>query len=321
MNNPWATIEKPIADLNVRLVDQHHPLRLFWGVDTKNRYSFAFDAPACALPKKRSLPNLSEIETSVIFEEPRGKMLLLLKNNNEWEVFFALCSDLIRATSSTTDETTGAAVILRRLQRWQELLRRERPQILSPEEIKGLMGELLFLENPLIRVFGCDAAVTGWRGPEHAPQDFTIAETAIEVKCQSGGSRPIVRITSEDQLCPQLPEGYLVVYTIARQTESASDVFTLNTLVDLIRHDLIDASSAACERFEDLLYMARYVRREEYDDHRFSIVGVKSYRLSDGFPRIAASTLAPGIESVSYTLRLENCTPFAARPAWWPNDK
>ena len=61
MNNPWAAIEKPASDLNVRLVDETHPLKLFWGFDPKNRYSFAYDADVGALPTKRSLPNLSEI--------------------------------------------------------------------------------------------------------------------------------------------------------------------------------------------------------------------------------------------------------------------
>jgi hypothetical protein len=317
MNNPWVEIEKPSADLNVRLVDEKHPLKLFWGVDSKNRYSFAFDAPVAALPDKRSLPALSGVEICVVPQGSRGKLLLLLQSNADWEIFFALCSDLIRATKSTGDETAGSAVILRRLQRWQELLRRTRPEMLSPEEIKGLMGELLFLRSPLAPVFGFDAAVTAWRGPEKAPQDFAFGETAIEVKCQAGSSRPVVRITSADQLCPQLPEGYLVVCTLARQTESSPDGFSLNTIVSSIRKDLATATAATRERFDDLIYLAGYVPREEYEDYKFSLVEFKSYHLVDGFPRVLASTLSPGIESVSYSIRLDHCAKFAARPAWW----
>lgn len=317
MNNPWAAIEKPTSDLNARLVDETHPLKLYWGVDTKNRYSFAFDAPAAALPQKMSLPVLSGVELCVVPQGLRGKLLLVLQNNADWEIFFALCSDLIRATHSIGDETAGSAAILRRLQRWQELLRRNSPQILSPEEIKGLMGELLFLGNPLAATFGFDAAVIAWRGPEHAPQDFAVGETAIEVKCQAGGSRPVVRISSADQLCPQLPDGYLVVYTLARQTESAPGAVSLNTLVSDIRQDLANASASTRERFDDLLLLAGYLPREEYEEHRFSTVEVKSYHLVDGFPRVLASTLSPGIESVAYSIRLEHCVKFMARPQWW----
>ena len=318
MHNPWAAIEKPSTDLNVRLVDENHPLKLFWGVDAKNRYSFAYDAAVGALPNKRSLQSLAGLEIYVTQQGPHGKLVLLLQNNADWEIFHALCWDLVRATSAVSNEPEASAIILRRLQRWQELLRRNRPQILSPEEIKGLMGELLFLREPLATCFGYDDAVTAWRGPENGPQDFAIKETAIEVKCQAGGSKPLVRIGSAEQLCPQLPHGYLVVYTLARQSADEQNVLTLNSMVSDLRIALAGASVASRERFEDLLYMAGFVVREEYDDYRFSLVAVKCYRLDDGFPRIISSDLIPGVESVSYSVRLENCSDFQARPTWWP---
>jgi len=318
MNNPWAAIAKPASDLNVRLVDENHPLKLFWGVDAKNRYSFAYEAAVEALPQKKSLPNLSGLELGVIHQGLSGKLVLILQDNKDWEIFFALCSDLVRATASAKDESVASAIILRRLLRWQELLRKNRPQILSPEEIKGLMGELIFLSQSLASVFGYDDAVTAWRGPEGAPQDFALAETAYEVKCQAGGSRPVVRISSAEQLCPQLPEGYLVVYTLARQTTDESDAMSLNTVVAQIRADLASATAASRDRFEDLLFMAGYVVHEEYEEHRFSLVGLKCYRMVDGFPRICPSDLLPGIDSVSYSIALEHCSEFEGAPSWWP---
>lgn len=318
MYNPWAAINKPATDLNVRLVDEQHPLNLFWGVDSKSRYSFAYDAPIAALPQKRSLPSLSGMEIYVAHQATRGKLVLILQNNSDWEIFHALCSDLVRATASVKGETSASAIILRRLQRWQELLRKNRPQILTAEEIKGLMGELLFLREPLAAVFGYDDAITAWRGPENGPQDFAIHDTAIEIKCQSGGSKPVVRVSSAEQLCPQLPIGYLVVYTLARQSAEDPDALTLNTLVAGIRTALTEVSVASRERFEDLLYMAGFILREEYDEFRFSVVAVKCYLLTEGFPLILSSTLAPGVESVSYSIRLANCTKFQSKPLWWP---
>ena len=317
MHNPWSAIEKPTTDLNVRLVDEQHPLKLFWGVDPKSRYSFAYDATAAALPKKSSLPNLSGIEVYVAQQGARGKLVLLLQNTADWEIFHALCLDLVRATGTVKDEFAASAIILRRLLRWQELLRRNRPQILTLEEIKGLMGELLFLREPLASTFGHDDAITAWRGPENGPQDFAIKETAIEVKCQTGGSKPIVRISSAEQLCPQLPSGYLVVYTLARQSAGESNALTLNSLVADIRSSLSGASASARERFEDLLFMTGFVTREEYDEFAFSIVAVRCYALVEGFPRVISSGLPQGVESVSYAIRLEACSKFQSKPDWW----
>jgi hypothetical protein len=317
MNNPWSVIEKPSVDFNVRLVDQGHPLRLFWGVDAKNRYLFAYDAAINELPQKKSLPSLFGLEVYVASQGTRGKLVLVLQNNANWELFYALCSDLVRATATITDESTASLVLIRRLQRWQELLKRTRPGVLTPDQIKGLMGELLFLRNPLAIVFGYDMAVAAWRGPEDGPQDFAINETAVEVKCQSGGSKPMVRINSADQLSPQLPRGYLVVYTLAGQGPDELGFLSLNSLVSAIREDLSATSTATRERFEDLLYMAGYLPCEEYDDHRFLVVSVKSYQLTDGFPRIVSSSLPAGIEFVSYSIRLEACASFQSKPQWW----
>jgi hypothetical protein len=222
MKNPWLAIEKPSSDLNVRLVDEKHPLKLFWGVDTRERYLFAYDATISGLPQKKSLPSLSGLELYVIPQGARGKLVLLLQDNSNWEIFYALCSDLVRATANVKDESAASIIILRRLQRWQELLCKTRRGILTPDEIKGLIGELLFLKTPLAAVFGYDAAIVGWRGPEDGPQDFAINETAVEVKCQSGGTKPVVRISSADQLCPQLPVVHLgrSIFQRARQFRS-----------------------------------------------------------------------------------------------------
>lgn len=317
MKNPWSSIDKPPVDLNVRLVDEHHPLKLFWAVDAKSRYLFAFDAEIDGLPSSKSLPKLSGIEVYLALQRTRGKLVLLLQDKVNWELFHALCSDLVRATAAIKDESAASIVIVRRLQRWQDLLKRDRPGILSPDRIKGLMGELLFLRSPLAAVFGYDAAVGAWRGPEDAPQDFTINESAIEVKCQSGGSQPVVRISSADQLSPQLPNGYLAVYTLASRTEDEPDTLTLNSLVAEIRNLLGGAAGSTRERFEDLLYMAGYVPHEDYDDYRFSLVALKSYILTKGFPRIEGADLLAGVEHVSYSIRLEACAGFQGKPDWW----
>jgi hypothetical protein len=317
MTNPWSVIEKPATDLNVRLVDDKHPLKLYWGVDSRSRYVLAYDATTIGLPQKKSLPNLSRIDIYIAPNGLRGKLVLLLQENANWELFYALCSDLVRATATAADETTGSAIILRRLQRWQELLRKTPSDILSLDEIKGLMGELLFLKDLLSPVFGYDAALVAWRGPEGAPLDFAIQETAIEVKCQSGSSKPVVRITSAEQLGPQLPRGYLAVYTLANQSPDEAGCLSLNSVVAEIRNALSTASVTSRERFEDLLYLAGYVTREEYDEYCFSVVSIKCYQLVEGFPRIVSSSLIPGVESVSYSIRLDACAPFLAKPQWW----
>lgn len=312
MSNPWLGIEKPSAEFNVRLAAERHPLRLYWGVDARGRYVFIADVPEAAVPAPSSLPDLEGIRVGSVHQAGRSRIVLLLNEATNWELFHALCTDLVRASAVAQDEIAAAAVIIRRLQRWQDFLRRARSPILPIEEIKGLIGELLFLSSPVASRFGWSSAVTFWKGPEDGPQDFAIHDTAVEVKCQSGASKPSVRITSVEQLNPQLPTGYLLVHTLATAEAGAAGSFTLNSLVAAARAGLAEASPASRERFESLLFSAGYLQHEHYDGLVFQRVATRSYRITEGFPRLKPAGIPAGIQRVSYQLELEACSPFIA---------
>lgn len=317
MNNPWAEIEKPTTDFNVRLVAESHPLKLYWGRDSEGRLLFVYESAPENVPDKRSLPTLTGIGTGVSIRDDSARLVLLLRQKENWELFHALCSDLVRATSIIPAGPAAGSVVLRRLIRWQEFLQKARPRTLSIEAIKGLIGELLFLSKKVAPNFGWDDAVSFWKGPEGAPQDFAIHQIAVEVKCQAGSTKPFVRISSLEQLDPQLPEGYLVVYTISTTDDDDSEGFSLNGLVERIREDLQSCSAEARERFEDLLYQSDYVTTEFYDEPRFAAVSVRSFTIDEEFPRLTPSGVAPGIDDVKYRLSLEACSPHEARPEWW----
>jgi hypothetical protein len=120
-----------------------------------------------------------------------------------------------------------------------------------------------------------------------------------------------VRITSVDQLNPQLPRGFLVVQTLATADADDGEAFTLNSLTQRIRDSLIDAIPATRERFEALLFSAGYLHHEYYDSLVFQRVATATYRLAEGFPRLMPGTIPAGIQRVTYQLELEACAPFA----------
>lgn len=317
MSNPWQDISKPNNDFNVRLVSEAHPLSLFWGRDTQGRYLFIYDLEAEFAPERKSLLKLSGITLGVAQGEDRTKLVLMLNETVNWELFLSLCSDLIRTTSYVDDPGSGVKVFLRRLSRWHEFLKRKRPGVLSPEAVKGLIGELLFLEERVVSEFGWETAVNSWKGPEGAPQDFAIHETAVEVKCQCGSSQPSVKITSAEQLIPQLPEGYLVVYTISTADGEDNEGFSLNELVEKLRDQLEVAPEHTRERFEELLLLANYTMLEDYNEPKYKRISAKCFQVKDDFPRIQLSSIPAGIEHVSYSLELEPCKPYEASPYWW----
>ena len=113
------------------------------------------------------------------------------------------------------------------------------------EAMKGLMGEILFLKK-VANELNWQVAIESWKGPEGSPQDFSVNDSAIEVKCQSGSSRPRVKINSIDQLDPQSPRGFLAVYTLSNSDENSS--FTINSITDSMSRII-----TARQRGEDLL--------------------------------------------------------------------
>lgn len=312
MNNPWTAIARPANEFNVRLVSDNHPLRLFWGVDARGRYLFVVEAAPDAMPERKSLPELAGIRTALTVAEGHGRLVLLLNETANWELFLALCNDLVRAGISAGSEAIAVSILIRRLQRWHEFLRRQRSPVLPLEEMKGLIGELLFLSDTLAPRFGWNAAVSFWKGPEDAPQDFAVHETAVEVKCQSGSSKPWVRISSIDQLNPQLPTAFLIVHTLATAEGDDPAGFTLNSLVRTIRTALENEAEGASERFEHLLFTAGYLETEHYDAYVFQRVATRSFAIREGFPRLKASALPEGIDRVTYQLSLDACGSFEA---------
>ena len=313
MSNPWSEIEKPPADVNTLLAHKNHPLHLYWGVDSKGQYLFVIDVAESSQPDKKELPDLEGIKTWKTVYNKRCRLVLLLNEVKNWELFCALCEDLMRASQTFEEERAAIAVVVRRLRRWQEFLKNHHDRILTLEEIKGLLGELIFLEGSVASKFGWDDAISFWKGPEGAPQDFAIHTTAVEVKCQSGSSKAVVKISSVDQLDPQLPVGYLVVHTLATADERSDEFFTLNSKVAEIRRMLDSSSDATRERFENLLFLAKYYVHERYDDYVFQRVSTRSFLLADGFPRLVHDNVAVGIQNVRYDLELDACAPFEAK--------
>ena len=319
MNNPWEEIKIPSQDIHYRVIDAEHPLRLLRARDIYGRFLFIYEfSGSDHIPDK--FPELNGID--IHLQDPEqsasgGYMLLLaLKENKEWQIFLSLCNDLVSSTKSLEKKTEATLIILRRLKRWQHFLQRVHSGLLAEKDIKGLIGELLFINRHLIPTFGAGTAVRFWQGPEDAPQDFNIQDCAVEVKCQLGTTTPAVRISSADQLCTQLSEMFLYVVTLGKSDEATKLAINLPSLIGDIRRQLESESPSDLERFSDLLYQTGYIESEEYENFNYIPVSEKMFSVKNGFPRICSENLITGIEKVTYNINLHDCERFSAVPEW-----
>ena len=319
MNNPWSEINLPSKDVSARRIDPAHSLDLFWAQDHLGHYLFIYEFSSEENLPKISLPDLVGIKALYLpanREITKNRLILLLNDKSNWEIFLSLCNDLIQATWRAKKSSIAVQAILSRLEHWREFLKNNRSGILSEEKILGLIGELLFIKDKLIPVFGAGQSIKFWQGPEGLPQDFNVNESAIEVKCQSGATSPYIKISSADQLCPQLPEMYLFVVTLGIASPETTNAINLPKLILQIRDVLKFETSEQVERFNDLLHSLGYVDSDRYLDFNYILTGEIMFQVIEGFPRICSHELHRGIANLSYSISLLECAPFEKLPDW-----
>ena len=318
MNNPWNKIESPSKDVSALRANASHPLDLFWAKDHLGRYLFIYEYPLESDVVINEPPDLTGIETISMSSAGKvARLVLVLNDKADWELFFSLCQDLLNATMNIQTPETASSAILQRLRRWHDFLKKKRLNILSEEKIKGLIGELLFLRNHLEPVFGSANAVKFWLGPEGSPQDFNINDSAVEVKCQLGGTNPNVKITSADQLSSLLPKMFLFVITLGKSTNGNIDAVNLPTLVSDITSRLEKESSQALICFQDLLLEAGYYHSEKYFEYNYILVEEHVYNVTREFPRICPEDISSGIIKLTYNISLAECMPYEIELSKW----
>ncbi|MEG3755240.1 PD-(D/E)XK motif protein [Psychromonas arctica] len=313
MNNPWESITTPKVDLSARRIDHKHPLNLYWAKDRLGRYLFVCQLTnECKLPK--TFPSLTGIDVTVIADTQQ--LALNLKSPSDWQLFFALSNDIISATRPLTPSAV-VPVIFRRIERWREFLKQDKQKILSERIIKGLIGELVYLQQHIATKYGVAQAIDFWTGPEGSPQDFNIQNTAIEVKCQIGTSTPKVRISSAEQLCAQLEELYLFVVTLGKTEPGSEGAVSLPLLIEKIQSELEKTGETSqLEKFKDILLDIGYVYNDCYLTYSYIIASKSFYQVTEEFPRLLLHNIPSGVDKVTYDLALNSCQPFLIDEPW-----
>lgn len=315
MNNPWLSIPAPKTNLNVLRVDATSPVDAFWAVGPDGEFLFLVEN--LALEPEIELPNLDSIKISCTqdsAQSARCRLLLKLMDSDEWELFYALCSDLARALSSSGPDK-GISCVAERLVQWKSFLRFGKERVLSREAIRGLFGELTFLETRLAPAYGWQMAVEAWGGPMGMPQDFAIAGMVVETKAKLVNARREVRISSEDQLSSKSERLFLHVITLAVAADSDGRALSLAERVQRARQ-AVAGDSRTADAFEDRLLAAGYMDASAYEREHFSVEVEETFQVKDGFPRLVPECLPTGVHRVSYGIDLAACEPFRVAEGW-----
>lgn len=231
-------------------------------------------------------------------------MAFRLKKEDLASVFARLCQDLIDRVMAAQSVDEVMQLVRSRITLWKKLFDAGEAGVLQEFRIKGLIGELLFLECQLHGVetaSGTLEVIRGWVGPSGADQDFIYSARAIEVK-SIGPSSQAVAVSSLQQLSSPLPL-FLHVRTLRKASPQEPEAVTLNQLVARIEARLIP-EPAALHGFRDALLDAGYVTHPHYDTVAFESMLTEEFPVDDSFPRLVPSSVPLGISAATYTVSL-----------------
>ena len=312
--DPWRDIEVPRDEnlLNVRRADVEHPLDYWFGRDLQGRYVLCFDSDA-KVPGASSVPKPSGIEVNrLAFGEAGCRLVLTLLESEQFDIFRALCFDLMRSTAELSENERGAglSITLNRLRRWQSLLEKARDDLLTTSQIIGLVGELLVLRDLLLPRMNTFDAVLSWRGPYGDEQDFLLAGSMIEVKTQLSTSDRYLPVSSEEQLDTKSGRILICHQTLDVPADAAGGAVSLNELVSSLADRMATSDQAAATLFQTALLEAGYRRRDEYGRPCWLLNGRALYEVGDGFPRITPGMISSGIDRVRYRIAVQACAKF-----------
>ncbi len=311
-DDPWRGIAAPTAfdSMTARRVDPEIAWDFFWGRSIDRKYLFALQHDADASPTGK-LPKLKGIDLSLTSPPNDSKRILLFKlqDSGQRDIFERLCRDIVGAAKQLGTQKEAVAATIARTWRWHHLLRGGTTNLLSAEEQKGLIAELLVLERYVLASFPPDAALQMWLGPLDAPKDFECAKVCIEVKARRGAATPYVYISSAEQLDISGVEAlFLAVIELDSAPSGTTRAVTLSEVAAKVRA-LLSTSPSASATLESLLEAAGFRWADDYSEFPWLEGSTRMFRVTDSFPRISASALDAGISSVTYAISLQSCTP------------
>lgn len=243
-----------------------------------------------------------------VFDLDNSKELNIYLIDNELKDIFSLfIENIIEEITNVPTENEAITIISNVIQKWKKLFDKLNTQGLSLEQQKGLLGELLFLNELIDCNLNPDYLLNCWTGPDYEDKDFTLGATCFEIKFTTS-KLPRVKISSERQLdtC-NIENLFLNSYTSETLKENG---ISLNAMVDIIRYK-ISNNSATLKYFNEKLESAGY-----YDDDRGNYItqyGLKSkslYKVNDSFPKLTTESIPQGVYNTTYYIEnsaIEDC--------------
>jgi hypothetical protein len=306
LESRWQAIPPHPEASAFQRIDESHPLDFYLGKDASGEWLLL-------LVTSEQVAFSKENKAIHVFCRKRsdGKWALMfrLMKPELGRLFSLVCEDIVESSRNNPDPAHPASYVMARFGRWQRMLERGESGILDDAALRGLVGELLFLEKVAIHERGRQQAVRAWNGPTGADRDFCFPDCEFEIKTIREGADHIL-ISSAEQLDLTSKPLFLSVVVLEDAVPGAlPEVFTV---VELVRRleQILAPDTAASDLFQSRLMDAGFLIREEYSERGFILRRTRMFSVENGFPAIRRSTLPSGIGKVSWELYIQAILTF-----------
>jgi hypothetical protein len=276
-------------------IDTQHPLEWHIGYQSIRQRTLLLvsDTEIGAIESSKSMMVTRRRRES----DNRWTLSFELLRDEQQGVFAILCCDVIEHSRPAANEKEALKLVISRYKQWSKLLETQRSGLMDEHSRKGLLGELLFLEQRIRTSNAALEAVQGWSGAESADQDFMYSDGWYEIKSIVTSAQS-VSISSLEQLdCAD--NGDLVVIRIDKSAPERTGAVSLYEVVQRIK-DALSAEASALDLFQTKLMAYGYLDLQEYDEQKYTHSNTQHYEVDNSFPRLTKNNVPPQIVAAHY---------------------
>lgn len=303
MNNVFDEILRDTKDSRTfKLISSSHPLDLYLGYNNFGKKTLALIEENVDL----SFNSTKLIEVKINTRNDGKKAICFsLMDDVETDIFYRFCDDIFESTKNITKKN-GLKVINNRWNRWINMFKNPHSLIMNEKEIRGLIGELVFLRDYMLKKYSIEKSIIAWMGPVSSHKDFEIDDTWFEIKTCYQSSKSVT-ISSIEQLDSNI-DGYLCTIELENTNKYVNGHLTLNNLVNQIYDMILDENIR--QEFMNKVTEVGYSYFEEYDNYIYYCKKINKYLVNESFPRLRKENLPKEIATASYELLIPNLKDF-----------
>ena len=275
--------------------DANLPLELLLGVDKEGRKAIRFVGDF----EPVKVTGTKAIAVKHFQNNGHNCIQFSLLDPETADPFYKFIDDLVDATRKLSNQNEGYSFVIKRFSRWKRMFV-PRKEILSENNIMGLIGELYFLLSYMIPKYGEQKAIESWSASDPTVKDFSIDDTWYEIKT-TGPKAKTIHINSVEQL-EFANAGSLILVRLEKMA-NAYQGLTLNLMVKTLMDKIV--SPEVLENLQLKLEQRGYVINEKYDDYVYECKEMTRYFVDHNFPVIKKENLDEAISEAEYDLLLE----------------